>query len=102
MVLSVLEPTGSEEEVLRGLAIRGTQTSSHIYYEHIEVTPHLFVFWVDLVWDFGICIDCRSGFVLGFVFLPGLGFGFFCVLPGLDFGFFCFCCRLSIDLWPCG
>lgn len=37
VILSVLEPTGSNEEVMRGLAIRGTQTSSHIYYEHIEV-----------------------------------------------------------------
>ena len=37
VVLSVLEPTGSDEEILRGLAIRGTQTSSHVYYEHIEV-----------------------------------------------------------------
>lgn len=37
VVLSVLGPTGSEEEMLRGLAVRGGQTSSHVYYEHIEV-----------------------------------------------------------------
>ena len=40
VVLSVLEPTGSDEEVLRGLAIRGTQTSSHVYYDHIEAWVH--------------------------------------------------------------
>eukprot|EP00210_Caulerpa_lentillifera_P001979 g1897.t1 len=42
VVLSVLEPSDSDEEVLRGLAIRGSQTSSHVYYEHIEGWVHRF------------------------------------------------------------
>lgn len=37
VVLSVLGPAATEEEMLRGLAVRGGQTSSHVYYEHIEV-----------------------------------------------------------------
>ncbi|GMH33483.1 hypothetical protein BSKO_01317 [Bryopsis sp. KO-2023] len=40
VVLSVLNPESSEEEMLRGLAVRGCQTSSHVYYEHIEVWVH--------------------------------------------------------------
>lgn len=42
VVLSVLDPSGSDEEVLRGLAIRGSQTPSHVYYDHIEGWIHRF------------------------------------------------------------
>lgn len=41
IVLSALNAQGPGEEILRGLAVRGGQTSSHVYYEHIEVSFHV-------------------------------------------------------------
>eukprot|EP00803_Ostreobium_quekettii_P004304 evm.model.scf_1699.1 EVM.evm.TU.scf_1699.1 scf_1699:12197-31250(-) len=40
VVLSVLQPASASEEMIRGLFVRGGQTSSLIYYEHIEVWVH--------------------------------------------------------------